>query len=223
MQFDDLKTFGVTYNKFTRDDLEFLYRQVDLIRNNFGSAVPANEELIGHIDHEYFLPEQCRQQLETLVLPMVGAYLQEYPIYNRAKLSVLSDGAPIFLRDAWVNFQKKYEYNPVHDHGVDTIMGISFTTWTKIPKQIADGEEYKASALYNSSGVADGYLQFHFGQTGIRGLEELRPPFSKTVKPEVGKLYMFPSWCQHCVYPFEGKGERRTVAGNLNMFPHANN
>ena len=126
------------------------------------------------------------------------------------------------VHSLWSVHSYERDYNPVHDHGIDTIMGISFTTWTKIPKQISEGEEYKASALYNSSGVADGYLQFHFGQTGIRGLEELRPPFSKTVKPAVGKLYMFPSWCQHCVYPFEGKGERRTVAGNLNIFPHAN-
>ena len=111
------------------------------------------------------------------------------------------------------------DYNPVHDHGTDTIMGLSFTTWTKIPKQILDKDDYDSSKLVEASGIADGFLQFHFGQTSSRGLEELRPPFSRMVKPEVGKLIMFPSWCQHCVYPFEGKGERRTVAGNLNMFP----
>jgi hypothetical protein len=31
-------------------------------------------------------------------------------------------------------------------------------------------------------------------------------------------LLMFPSWMQHCVYPFQGDGERRTVAGNINCF-----
>jgi hypothetical protein len=39
-----------------------------------------------------------------------------------------------------------------------------------------------------------------------------------TWKPEVGLLLMFPSWMQHCVYPFQGDGERRTVAGNINCF-----
>jgi hypothetical protein len=29
---------------------------------------------------------------------------------------------------------------------------------------------------------------------------------------------MFPSWLQHMVYPFEGPGERRTVAANLNVW-----
>ena len=38
------------------------------------------------------------------------------------------------------------------------------------------------------------------------------------MKPEVGKFFMFPSWLQHSVYPFEGEGERRTVAANLNVW-----
>jgi len=123
------------------------------------------------------------------------------------------------MHSLWSVHSYERDYNPVHDHGTDTIMGISFTTWTKIPPQIADREDYSSDNLFNSSGCSDGFLQFHFGQTSSRGLEELRPPFSRTIKPEVGKLLMFPSWCQHCVYPYEGKGERRTVAGNLNMVP----
>ena len=119
----------------------------------------------------------------------------------------------------WSVHSYERDYNPVHDHGTDTVMGLSFSTWTKIPAQITDQPEYNSRDLIDSSGIADGFLQFHFGQTSSRGVEELRPPFSRMVKPVVGKIVMFPSWCQHCVYPFEGAGERRTVAGNLNMVP----
>jgi len=119
----------------------------------------------------------------------------------------------------WSVHSYERDYNPVHDHGTDTVMGLSFSTWTKIPAQITDQPEYNSRDLIDSSGIADGFLQFHFGQTSSRGVEELRPPFSRMVKPVVGKIVMFPSWCQHCVYPFEGGGERRTVAGNLNMVP----
>jgi hypothetical protein len=119
----------------------------------------------------------------------------------------------------WSVHSYERDYNPVHDHGTDTVMGLSFSTWTKIPAQITDQPEYNSRDLIDSSGIADGFLQFHFGQTISRGVEELRPPFSRMVKPVVGKIVMFPSWCQHCVYPFEGAGERRTVAGNLNMVP----
>ena len=121
----------------------------------------------------------------------------------------------------WSVHSYERDYNPVHDHGTDTVMGLSFSTWTKIPEQITDQPEYNSRDLIDSSGIADGFLQFHFGQTSSRGVEELRPPFSRMVKPVVGKIVMFPSWCQHCVYPFEGAGERRTVAGNLNMVPAA--
>ena len=38
------------------------------------------------------------------------------------------------------------------------------------------------------------------------------------INPQPGLLVMFPSWLQHVVYPFEGAGERRTIAGNLNVF-----
>ena len=119
----------------------------------------------------------------------------------------------------WSVHSYERDYNPVHDHGTDTVMGLSFSTWTKIPAQITDQPEYNSRDLIDSSGIANGFLQFHFGQTSSRGVEELRPPFSRMVKPVVGKIVMFPSWCQHCVYPFEGAGERRTVAGNLNMVP----
>jgi hypothetical protein len=35
------------------------------------------------------------------------------------------------------------------------------------------------------------------------------------VRPEVGLMVMFPIWMNHCVYPFKGEGERRSVASNL--------
>jgi hypothetical protein len=36
------------------------------------------------------------------------------------------------------------------------------------------------------------------------------------VKPKVGQLLMFPSTLLHTVYPFQGSGERRSLAFNLN-------
>ena len=83
-----------------------------------------------------------------------------------------------------MSFSKSREYIQ-HDHGVDTQMGVSFTTWTKIPPQIANNNKWSPLDLYNSGGAYDGFLQFHFGQTSIRGLEELRPALTKTIKPEV--------------------------------------
>ena len=111
------------------------------------------------------------------------------------------------------------DYNPIHDHLVKSNMGISFTTWTKVPEQIGQlpvGDQ--KFSLYDSSGAIDGYINFTYGLNQLKDPENLRPPQSKFIKPAVGKLLMFPSWMQHCVYPFTGDGERRTIAGNLNCF-----
>ena len=60
----------------------------------------------------------------------------------------------IALDELWSVHSFEGDYNPIHDHGTKTIMGISTTTWTKVPQQILDQPtsgtpEY---SLYNSSG-----------------------------------------------------------------------
>jgi hypothetical protein len=61
-------------------------------------------------------------------------------------------------------------------------------------------------------------LAFNYGINSLMDVQRLRPPQSFVIKPEIGKFLMFPSWLQHMVYPFEGDGERRTVAANLNVW-----
>ena len=124
------------------------------------------------------------------------------------------------IAELWSVHSYERDYNPIHDHGTKTIMGISCTSWTKVPEQILDqptagSPEY---SLYNASGNSDGCLAFNYGINSLLDVERLRPPQSFVIKPEVGKYLMFPSWLQHMVYPFEGEGERRTVAANLNVW-----
>ena len=99
-------------------------------------------------------------------------------------------------------------------------MGISTTGWTKVPEQILDQPTAGSPqySLYQSSGDCDGNIAFQYGRNELMNTERLRPPQSFVMKPEVGKLLVFPSWLQHMVYPFKGEGERRTVASNLNCW-----
>ena len=130
------------------------------------------------------------------------------------------DSRTIDIDELWSVHSFEGDYNPIHDHGTKTIMGISTTCWTKVPQQILD-QPAAGSPLYNkyeASGACDGYLAFNYGRNEIMNVERLRPPQSFEVQPEVGKLYLFPSWLSHMVYPFKGEGERRTVASNLNCW-----
>ena len=93
--------------------------------------------------------------------------------------------------ETWSVHSYDGDYNPIHDHGTKTIMGISTTAWTKVPQQILD-QPTAGSPLYNkyeSSGVCDGYLAFNYGRNEIMNVERLRPPQSFEVKHEGGKLY----------------------------------
>ena len=122
--------------------------------------------------------------------------------------------------EMWSVHSFEGDYNPIHDHGTKTVMGLSATTWTKVPQQILDlptsgTPEY---SLYEASGHTDGCLAFSYGRNSLIDTDRLFPPQSCMVKPEIGVQYMFPSGLQHMVYPFFGEGERRTVAANLNCW-----
>ena len=126
------------------------------------------------------------------------------------------------IDELWSVHSYEGDYNPIHDHGTKTIMGISTTTWTKVPEQIGKKgnaqQNPKEFSLYNDSGACDGFLAFTYGRNEIMNTEKLRPPQSISLQPMVGRQLMFPSWMQHMVYPFFGEGERRTVAANLNCW-----
>ena len=126
----------------------------------------------------------------------------------------------IAIDETWSVHSYAGDYNPIHDHGTKTIMGISTTGWTKVPQQILDQPTAGSPqySLYQSSGDCDGYIAFQYGRNELMNTTRLRPPQSFVIKPTVGKLLVFPSWLQHMVYPFKGEGERRTVASNLNCW-----
>ena len=140
--------------------------------------------------------------------------------FNKTGASTYYRPKQIEIDSTWSVHSYAGDYNPLHDHGTKTIMGVSTTGWTKVPQQILDQPTagQPQYTLNNSSGHCDGHLIFQYGRNELLNLERLRPPQYFEIKPEVGKLLVFPSWLQHMVYPFKGEGERRTVASNLNCW-----
>lgn len=180
----------------------------------------ASDTLVGQIHQGEQLKMDCKDQT---LLPFVSivenlgmAYLKHFVELTKSPLQPKK----ISIDKLWSVHSFEGDYNPIHDHLTATNMGLSFTTWTQVPDQILKPEEASEQRynLYDSSGAIDGFINFTYGLNQIGDPERLRPSQSRYVKPEPGKLLLFPSWMQHCVYPFFGEGERRTVAGNLNCF-----
>ena len=132
----------------------------------------------------------------------------------------LNCGKRVEIDETWSVHSYDGDYNPIHDHGTKTIMGISTTAWTKVPSQIGANATANTPtySLYNESGHSDGCIAFQYGQVSVLDGQRLKPAQSFVMTPEVGKLLIFPSWLQHMVYPFKGEGERRTIASNLNCW-----
>ena len=175
--------------------------------------------LVGQIGHGQQLTMDHNDPRLNDFCQMSGILATEY-LKNFGNTGNNIGERQVGIDELWSVHSYERDYNPIHDHGTKTIMGISCTSWTKVPQQILDqptagSPEYN---LYNASGNSDGCLAFNYGINSLMDVQLLRPPQSFVIKPEIGKFLMFPSWLQHMVYPFEGDGERRTVAANLNVW-----
>ena len=148
-----------------------------------------------------------------IVESLSTAYLRHFVEQTKSPLRPKK----ISMDKLWSVHSFEGDYNPIHDHLTPAQMGISFTTWTMVPKQIMKKDDQQIN-LYESSGAIDGFINFTYGLNQTSDPERLRPSQSRYIMPEPGKLLLFPSWMQHTVYPFFGEGERRTVAGNLSCF-----
>ena len=177
--------------------------------------------LVGQIQHgQQLLMDHEDEKLidfSNMLCGLGAHYINEFA---KATGATFKNNKQVAMDELWSVHSYERDYNPIHSHGTKTMMGISATMWTKVPQQILDLPTAGTPnySLYNSSGHSDGCLAFSYGKNHVTDVDTLTPPQSFVIRPEVGKLYLFPSWLQHMVYPFQGKGERRTVAANLNCW-----
>jgi len=175
--------------------------------------------LVGQIQHGQQLlmdhEDEKLVEFSNMLCGLGAHYINEF---SKATGATFQSNKQVAMDELWSVHSYERDYNPIHSHGTKTMMGISATMWTKVPQQILDLPTAGTPnySLYNSSGHSDGCLAFSYGKNHVTDVDTLTPPQSFVIRPEVGKLYLFPSWLQHMVYPFQGKGERRTVAANLN-------
>ena len=177
--------------------------------------------LVGQIQHGQQLLMDHNDEKVTEFTNLLCSLGAEYiNRFSQATGATYKTNKRVEMDELWSVHSYERDYNPIHSHGTKTMMGISATMWTKVPQQILDLPTAGTPnySLYNSSGHSDGCLAFSYGKNHVTDVDTLTPPQSFVIRPEVGKLYLFPSWLQHMVYPFQGKGERRTVAANLNCW-----
>ena len=199
----DLNHIGINHEYLPVDLFNNLKIQIQNLRGKVGEQ----GRLAGHIKEEWDLDPS---------IPIFNSYVLSLINKNKSHLDYLSQEKrkfifedkipPLSLTNLWVNFQRKYEFNPIHNHS-----GLfSFIIFVKIPydleKELKEGPGSLSNSNYTSC------LQFH--ATNILGRHYDEHVYVD--KSYEGGIYFFNAETKHCVYPFFTSDDYRiTVSGNI--------
>ena len=173
-----------------------------------------SENLVGKVSKEVQIPLTDKEERKYTLDFMKEAcllYLQRMIEKNRSYEwnKMTGPGTPvnlypsidnIHIAQCWMVSQYKNEYNPWHKHSGN----FSSVMYLKIPEGMNDFMDKE----YNDHYPASGLIQFMYGEA-----QDFRSD-TLMCKPEVGKMFLFPSWLRHSVYPFYCEGERRSLSFN---------
>ena len=181
-----------------------LFKQLKKIIKD--KSIEANQELIGNIEEEYSLDKYI-SLIEPYLLKTIMMEPKLIKIVNE-RYDCNSVNKPFKLKNLWVNFQKKNEFNPIHNHS-----GIfSFIIFIKIPFLIED--QLQTSPGRKASNNLPGVLQF-------LGFDQFNPLVLQNFfvdKKWEQSMLIFPASYAHCVYPFYKVNDYRiTVSGNIKL------
>ena len=198
------KHFACLKSKVSNGVLKQLKDEAKFILENQSQFSKYNKELAGNLEKEYST-DKSKEILEADLITLANEYHkhskenEQYPNWR--------------IKDLWINFQKKYEHNPMHNHSGD----LSFVLWITIPYDLK--EELSLPNCKNSNTPVNSLFEFIF--TDFLGrVVTSRIDVDKSYE---GTLVMFPSALNHMVHPFYTSDDYRiSISGNLVVAPPKN-
>tara|TARA_B100001989_G_C24382123_1_gene384873 strand:- start:79 stop:708 length:630 start_codon:yes stop_codon:yes gene_type:complete len=188
---------GWLQSKLDKEEIDFLWQLIDKRGEDMKPS------LVGQITSSYRI-EDKNDWFFTNVLSKLGMNYE-------GRISNLGRRVPVnnksyYLSNMWVNYQKQYEFNPVHDH-----IGVySFVIWMKIPTEFKDQRELPIAKNTNMSVISNFCINY---QNILGQNEEHMYEMSKEME---GTILFFPSQLLHTVYPFYNCEEDRiSISGNI--------
>lgn len=142
------------------------------------------------------LREFCLQELLSVV-----AHLSGYDAAFTSRLRVQAD--------AWFHITRRGGHFGVHNHPMASWSGVYCVSHDRQPGEAGTADDSGRLSFMHPNGQAFMYID--------PGNAHLGRPFGSSNRGfdlVPGQLVLFPSWVQHYVMPFQGAGERITVAFN---------
>ena len=167
--------------------------------NNFIDEVIKDKNKSKKFNWGKYLAGQVTQEIRLPNEIIDGELLNFLNIITKTFVEGLTDQkvTKFKLIACWVVRQFQNEYNPIHWHS-GHISGAGFL---KLPNNFGASKQEKDKN-------AHGRLSFTHGTRQFLSMGTI------TRKPEIGKIYLFPNYLMHSVYPFYGEGERRSMSFN---------
>ena len=185
--------------KIKEEFRQLLLKEAKLNKDDF------KNKLAGQIDHETGYSEESKARILPTLSQYLGVYDQAYQTFRRKPY----DKAPEYLLSAlWINYQKKNEFNPPHDHDGK----LSFVIYLDIPEALKEENQN-----YIGKSCGPGGIQFLYGD-GPRDCVTYMSHF-----PETRDMFIFPAWLKHWVSPYKSDCTRISVSGNVHDSAPLNN
>jgi hypothetical protein len=196
---------GFIEHQFDKYQLAPILDEINEIESNNFSGIPRNSDLAGNLEKEFTL-HKSKDYLSDLILPFCTEYDKHFEYLSR--LNILTKNLPIILDLPWVNFQKKTEFNPSHNHS-----GIfSFVLWINIPFFIED-EKQNPSSKNSNANCPGHFILYYTNSLGRICMYTI--PVDKNWN---NKMIFFPSEFIHEVMPFYTSNDYRiSVSGNFRL------
>ena len=184
--------FGPVLAKYKLDD-NFIK---NLLIKGEKANIDMSRSLAGHINDEkgysiddinWFLKETKDIFINYL------EYLKKHSLKN-------SNVKTISLKNLWINFMRKGEFNPVHNHNGD----ISFVIYTDVPIDLVEEHDN-----FKGIGSGPGTINFIYGECSDSYKSEYH------MLPKTGDMFIFPASLRHYVPPFKSECVRSSVSGNF--------
>lgn len=200
---------GYLLIKFSEEELLPIRQEIYNIKQNFAEFEERSftNGLAGNLEKEYTLKDS-KLYANELIFPCIEKYNAEFPDYFRTiKQSYTQiDPTDLLLQSYWVNFQKRYEFNPPHNHS-----GIfSFALWLDIPYNIS--EELQQGPGRNSNFNVPAHFMFQYTNS-LGNIMSENIPADNSMQ---NCMLFFPSKMIHGVLPFFTSQQYRiSVSGNF--------
>ena len=200
--FNFLKNTGIIKEKLNDKAMKKLKSYIKNKKHNMSKI------LAGNINNSFNIEDKDNWFFNNVLLTLINQYSTKD--FEAIVPSILTKNCAYNLDSFWVNFQNKYEFNPVHSHtGV-----FSFVVWIEIPSSYKKEKELKFVKESNSPCPNT----FEFVYTNILGSICSKKYY---LEPEdEGTILLFPAKLFHQVYPFYLSNKQRiSISGNIALDP----